>query len=466
MADQRAARLERLVRQTQARERIPALSVAVHRADRPLWTFEVGTSGRPEAPLGPQTRFRMGSITKTFTAVLVMQCRDEGLLDLDDPVSAHLPVPAHGELTIRRLLSHTSGLQREPHGDVWDSLRMPDTDHVLTDLARAERVLPTARRFHYSNLGLAVLGQLVGRLRGGTWAEVLAERILSPLGLTGISVQPGAGSAVGYLVDAWSDHVRAEPDIEMGGVAPAAQLWSTAADLARWAAFLADPAMVDPAGAVLAPSTVEEMRWPLTVTDDAQWASGFGLGLIVVPRPDRVTHVGHDGAMPGFIASAYGRLGGADAPPALGVAALSSSGTAVATGELVHTLLRLDAEEFPAEIAPWTPAEPAPDDLRPMLGRWWSEGFEWIFTWRDGALRARRVADAVHKPPSVFERIEGSTDQLRTRSGGEAGERLRVIRDPATGAVASLRWATYRFTRAQETFEGVRPGEPLRADES
>ena len=460
MADQRAARLERLVRQTQARERIPALSVAVHRADRPLWTFQVGTSGRPAAPLGPQTRFRMGSITKTFTAVLVMQCRDEGLLDLDDPVAAHLSVPAHGELTIRRLLSHTSGLQREPHGDVWDSLRMPDTEQVLADLARAERVLPTARRFHYSNLGLAVLGQVVGRLRGATWAEVLAERILRPLGLDGISVAADTACAVGYLVDSWSDHVRPEPDTEMGGVAPAAQLWSTAADLARWAAFLADPATVDPAGAVLAPSTVEEMRWPLAVTDEAQWVAGFGLGLIVVPRPDRVTHVGHDGAMPGFIASAYGRLGGPDAPPALGVAALSSSGTAVATGELVHTLLAVDADEFPAEIAPWTPGEPAPDDLRPLLGHWWSEGFEWIFTWRDGALRARRVLDAVHKPPSVFERLDGVADELRTQSGGEAGERLRVLRDPVTGAVASMRWATYRFTRSQETFSAERPSEP------
>jgi CubicO group peptidase (beta-lactamase class C family) len=403
----------------------------------------------------------MGSITKTFTAVLVLQCRDDGLLDLDDPISAHLPVPAHGELTVRRLLSHTSGLQREPYGDLWDALRMPDLEGLLTDLVRAERVLAPARRYHYSNLGMALLGQVVARLRGGTWGEVLAERILRPLGLTGVSPDPGEQSAVGYLVDAWSDHVRPEPETDLGGVAPAGQLWSTAADLARWAAFLADPTVIDPNGTVLAVSTVEEMRWPLTVTDDASWASGFGLGLILVPRPDRVTHVGHDGAMPGFIASAYGRYGGApDAPKAHGVAATASSGTAVATGELVHALLEADATEFPGDITPWTPGEAAPADLRPLLGRWWSEGFEWVFTWRDGALHARRLLDATHKPPSTFERIAGVTDELRTRSGGEAGERLQVLRDAATGAVASLRWATYRFTRDQETFERARPGEP------
>ncbi len=460
MGDDRAVRLERLVRQTQARERIPALSVAMHRADRPLWTFQVGTSGRDDAPLGADTRFRMGSITKTFTAVLTLQCRDDGLLDLDDPVSKHLPVPAHGELTIRRLLSHTSGLQREPYGGVWDTLRMPDPGQVLADLTRVERVLPTARRYHYSNLGMSLLGHLVGRLRGGTWAEVLAARILRPLGLNDVSPEPGDRAAVGYLVDAYSDHALAEPATELGGVSPAGQLWSTAADLARWAAFLADPSTVDPDATVLMASTVEEMRWPRTVTDEAQWLAGFGLGLILVPQADRVTHVGHDGAMPGFIAGAYGRFGGDGEPAAYGAAALGSSGTAVSIGDLVHTLLRTDAAEFPADVVPWVPGEPAPPELRSALGRWWSEGFEYVFSWRDGCLHARRTLDAVHKPPSVFEALPGTPDELRTRAGGEAGERLILIRDSATGAVTSLRWATYRFTRTQETLDGHSPSEP------
>jgi CubicO group peptidase (beta-lactamase class C family) len=205
------AKLERLVRQTQADERIPALSVALHRQDRPLWTFQVGGSGVPDRPLDATTLFRMGSITKTFTAVMVMQCRDEGLLDLDDEVSRHIEVPAHGGLTIRRLLSHTSGIQREPFGDVWDTLRAPDAEQLIADLVRAERVLPPGRRFHYSNLGLSVLGLLVGRLRGGSWAEVLADRVLAPLGLKSIVVDPGERAAVGYLVDAYSDHARPEP---------------------------------------------------------------------------------------------------------------------------------------------------------------------------------------------------------------------------------------------------------------
>lgn len=289
---------------------------------------------------------------------------------------------------------------------------------------------------------------------------MLRERILEPLGLSAIGVEPGPQGAIGYLVDAYSDHVRPEPATELAGVAPAGQLWSTAADLARWTAFLADPATVDPDARVLSASTVEEMRWPRTVTDEANWASGFGLGLILVPQPGRVTHLGHDGAMPGFIASAYGCIGGEGDPSAHAAAGLGSSGTGLAVGDLVHTLLAIDAAEFPVDIAPWTPGQAAPQPWRSLLGRWWSEGFEYVFTWRDGRLHARRVLDAAHKPPSVFEPIEGVPDELRTRAGGEAGERLCLDRDPATGAVARLRWATYRFTRTQETFEGDNPAEP------
>src|SRR5262249_11481933 len=157
----------------------------------------------------------------------------------------------------------------------------------------------------------------------GTWEEVLTEQILRPLGLTGVSVRPTGRATTGYLVDAYSDQARPEPSTDFGAVAPAAQLWGTAPDLARWAAFLADPAAVDPAGAVLRQSTLDEMRWPLTVTDEQLWAVGFGLGLILMPQGERIMHVGHDGAMPGFLAGAYGRRG-KDAPPACGVAVLGS----------------------------------------------------------------------------------------------------------------------------------------------
>jgi CubicO group peptidase (beta-lactamase class C family) len=447
------SRLERAARKAQADGRIPALSVALHRADREPWVFTLGESGNNGHPLGPDTRFRIGSVTKTFTAVLVLQARDDGLLDLDRPVSEYLDLPAHGDATARRLLSHTAGFQREPHGDVWDTLITPDAARLIEELDRAERVLPNARRFHYSNLGLAVLGQLVAKLRGGTWEQNLQERVLTPLGLHATTVEAPAQAATGYVVDAYSDAARPEPPIALDGVAPAAQLWSTAADMATWAAFLSSPELIDPDGRVLAAATVDEMRWPLTTTDETLWGAGFGLGLILVPDGRRVMHVGHDGAMPGFLAGVYGRRGGEGNPGGMGCAVLGSSGTAGQVNELVHELLRLSVELDPAEIKPWRIAPPAPKAYRSVLGRWWSEGTEFVFSWHEGQLQARIAGAPADRPPAVFQALPERPDVLRTVSGREAGELLRLTRDE-NGEVVRMHWATYRFRRFQDGFDG------------
>lgn len=434
-----ATACERIVNGLQSEDRVPAVSVAIARADRPLWEYQVGTAGG-DTPLDARTQFRIGSVTKTFTAALVMQLRDQGMLSLDDPLSAHLDVPAHGGLTIRGMLSHTAGLQREPVGNVWDTLKIPETDHVIADLARAEAVLPPGRRWHYSNLAYALLGHVAGRKLGGTWEEVLTDRLLTPLGLVDTTTAPRAPYAQGYLVEAYTDHARPEPEFPMGGVAPAAQLWSTAADMAKWALFLADP---DPA--VLAPSTVDEMCQPLTVTDPDQWNAGWGLGLILIPQGGRVIHAGHDGAMPGFLAGVYCRRG-----QKIGAAALGSSTTAGNICLAPHKLLAASLEHDPRAIGPWTPGEPAPETLASALGRWWSEGSEFVFSWRSGHLEARAVSAAPDRPPAVFA-FEGA-DVLRVVSGRETGERLELTRD-AAGTITQMRWATYRVTRDQQTFD-------------
>jgi CubicO group peptidase (beta-lactamase class C family) len=447
------ARYERAARQAQAAGRVPALSVALRRADREPWIFTVGDSGVAEHPLGPDTRFRIGSVTKTFTAVLVMQARDEGLLDLDQPLSAYLDVPAHGDATIRRLLSHTAGFQREPYGDLWDTLVSPSAADLLAQLDKAERVLPNGRRFHYSNLAFAVLGQLVAGLHGTTWEQLLTARILEPLALTATTVHPPAQAAVGYVVDAYSDAARPEPNLDAAGAGPAAQLWSTAADQATWASFLVSPELADPDGKVLAAATLDEMRWPHTTREQDLWAGGFGLGLMLSPHGRRTMHVGHNGAMPGFLAGVHGRRGGDGTPDGLGVAVLGSSGTAGEINELVHELLRLAVEVDPAEIKPWRAAPPAPREYRSALGVWWSEGSQLVFSWHDGALESRLPDAPADTPPSIFAPVPGRPDVLRTVSGREAGELLRLTRD-ADGVITLMHWATYRVTRLQDGFDG------------
>jgi CubicO group peptidase (beta-lactamase class C family) len=185
------------------------------------------------------TQFRMGSITKTFTAVLVMQCRDAGLLDLDDPLDKHLPGTRHGDLTVRRMLAHLSGLQREPVGEIWESLAGPSIEDLLAGLDEAEAVLPPARRHHYSNLAFALLGEVVSRLRGEPWADALRTRVLDPLEMHRTTTSREAPFAIGYFTDPYADRVHAEPEFPGNAFAPAGELWSTTRDLGRWSSFLA-----------------------------------------------------------------------------------------------------------------------------------------------------------------------------------------------------------------------------------
>lgn len=450
-------RCERLARTAQATLRAPALSAALVRPGRTPWSLTIGTAG-DGVPLGPTTQFRAGSVTKTFTAVLVLQLRDAGRLDLEDRLADHLPVPAHGRSTVRRLLSHTSGLQREPSGDVWDTLDVPDPGRLLAELDRAEAVLPPGRRWHYGNLAYALLGQVVERLHGASWAEVLHGTLLGPLGLGRTTVAPEPPAAVGYLVEAYSDAARPEPPVDLAGLAPAAQLWTTAGDLARWMAFLGDP---DPA--VLAPATVDEMCTPVAMVDPDDWRTGWGLGLSLHPQdstasldglcpgpaaggPPRV-HVGHGGAMPGFLAGAF-----VHRATKVAAAVVGSSGAAAGTGELAHALITASLAADPPDVEPWTPGEPPTPAYESALGRWWSEGYELVVSWRAGHLEARLADVPPGRPPAVFVPEPGAgADVLRTVSGREVGELLRLTRD-ADGRVMRMHWATYRCTRDQQTF--------------
>ena len=130
-----------------------------------------------------------------------MALRDEGRLALDDRLDTYLPGTRHGAVTIRQMLAHASGLQREPVGRIWENLEAPDQERLLRELEDAERVLPPHFAFHYSNLAYALLGQIVERLEKRSWEETVTERILAPLEMrhTGLAPDEDAG-ALGYLV--------------------------------------------------------------------------------------------------------------------------------------------------------------------------------------------------------------------------------------------------------------------------
>ncbi|HEX8004455.1 MAG TPA: serine hydrolase domain-containing protein [Mycobacteriales bacterium] len=432
----------RLVRARQSERRLPSVSAAVFKPRERLFYGAAGLARLdPAEEPTADTQYRLGSITKTFTAVLVLQLRDAGLLDLDDRVAAHLPDAAFGDATVRRLLAHLSGLQREPVGEVWETLAPPSRDELLGNLAAAEAVSTPNRRWHYSNLAYAVLGELVARRTGGTWEDALRERLLDPLGLRRVTLAPEAPFAQGYFVDPYADRAAEEPVLRLGGVASAAELWGSADDLVTWGSFLLDP---DPA--VLAPATLEEMATPHGIADEHGWTIGWGLGLMLIRRHDRI-HAGHTGGMPGHLAGLFvSRWDGIGAVAFSNNSALFEAGAF--TCDLVHEWLAND----PPAPEPWAPGPPVPDDVEPLLGRWWTEGSEWVFSWRRGRLEAVPAGAPATYPPDVFER-EG--DAFRTLTGREAGEWLRVVRG-ADGSVEKLYWATYPLTRGPLTFGASR----------
>ncbi|HZT84845.1 MAG TPA: serine hydrolase domain-containing protein [Gaiellaceae bacterium] len=426
------ARLEQLVRGAQREKRLPSIAAAVLRDGELVWETAVGVADvGSDVEATPDTQYRIGSITKTFTAAAIMQLRDAGKLDLEDTLDRHVEGAAHRP-TIRRLLSHASGLQRETQDDSWLTLRFAQADELLETLAEAELVLPSGTRFHYSNLAFALIGIVVERVSGRPYMDYVRERLFEPVGLRRVSFEPEAPAAKGYLSQPYADGVWDTIGVETGAWASAGQLWGTAADICRWGAFLADPDE-----SVLAASSAEEMRTLQAMADHERWLSGYGLGLVLTRDGDRIL-AGHSGSMPGFIAhllfSAGDRV----------VAALLTNESGADIGELGTTVVGTTIEEWPVAPEAWRIGEPPPEDVVPLLGIWFMEASQLVFRWSEGRLEARYDRAPDWLPPSVFERE--TDDRWRTVSGAERGEALRIQREP-DGSVARMVWAGYPVTR-------------------
>jgi CubicO group peptidase (beta-lactamase class C family) len=384
----------------------------------------------------PDTQYRIGSITKMLTATAVMQLRDAGELDLEDPLDRHLDGVPHTP-TIRRLLSHASGLQRETPGDVWVTLKFLSDEELMRDLGTAEQVLAPGERFHYSNLGFALLGRVVAAVSGRSYEEYIQERILEPLGMTRTTFRREEPHASGYLVEAYREGVREEQPVETASFAPSGQLWSTVRDLGRWAAFLVRP---DPG--VLSPESVEAMRTLQVIDDQERWTTGYGLGTMLVRDGERIL-AGHGGAMPGFIAGVY-----ISPKDRIGAAAMTNSSTA-RLGPLIKQLIAKTIDARPADPEPWRVEEEPPEEIASALGRWWLEGTEMVFRWTKARLETRDADAEDWEPASVFRKE--ADDLWRTVSGPEHGEQLRIERG-ADGRVVRMYWATYLLTRDATPF--------------
>nr|WP_202798840.1 serine hydrolase domain-containing protein [Saccharopolyspora spinosa] len=424
----------------QSENRVPSLIAGLIRDGETIWVDTRGqVGGRPSTT---DTQYRVGSITKTFVAVLVMRLRDEGRLDLADKLDDYVPGTSIGKQSIGEILSHSSGLTAEPAGQWWERTPGGSADDLLSTIDEHAR-RPTPRHgFHYSNVGFGVLGELVSRSRGAPWGEVLQREILEPLGMKRTTLSPVAPHAEGFAVHPWADVVLPEPSEDAGAMAPAGQLWSTFDDMARWARFVSGDT-----GDVLHPATVAEMRLPGSVDDGPEWRSGYGLGLQLMRHRGRRL-AGHTGSMPGFLATVW-----ADPAEATGVIFMANT-TAGVTGALATDLLDLLAEHEPRIPAAWEPRGDVDLQLLELTGQWyWGPTPYALRVLRDGLLdlspwQGRGRASRFRANP------DGTWTGL---DGYYAGETLRVGRDES-GVPTHLDLNTFIFTRTPYDSDAPVPG--------
>ncbi|AXG78853.1 serine hydrolase domain-containing protein [Streptomyces paludis] len=425
----------------QTEGRAPSLVGAVAREGRMVWTgSRGGVDGRaPDA----ETQYRVGSITKVFTAVLVLRLRDEGLLDLGDPLEKHLPGTGAGEATIAQLLSHTAGLGAESPAPWWE--RTPGTVRPgLADVLGERPVVhPAGRRHHYSNTGYTLLGSLVEAVRGTSWEEALRCEILTPLSMERTGPQPVAPYARGWAVHPWADVVLPEPMEDLGLMAPAGQLWSTAADLCRFAMFLGGGDE-----RVLSAASVAELRTPAVPPEGDDVDGGYGLGMQLTRREGR-SLAGHTGSLPGFVASLWVSVADGVAAVALANATSGPHISAVAAD-----LIGIVAEAEPRIPEPWRPLPEVDQELLSLTGPWY---------WGTSAVGLKLVAD---RGLELYPLRGGGRGSRFTAlpdgtwvglDGYYAGETLRVVRRP-DGAVSHLDLASFVFTREPYEPGGAVPG--------
>ena len=422
--------IDDIVKRAQARCRTPSLIAAVVRDGMIAHVSAAGETPVPERDL----QYRIGSITKTFTASLVLQLRDEGALSLDDRLQQHLPVKGLTGVRLRQLLGMAGGLQREPEGSWWERSAGPSLEELVARVTDAKRAFPPYHRFHYSNLAYGLLGGVIERVTGESWWNMVSTRLLGPLGMTRTTYQAQEPFARGYVVHPWLQITREEPRHDAGAMAPAGQLWSTVEDLARWATVLAATE-----SHVLPEATMVEMFTPVIMADPDTWSSGYGLGFELWRQGERV-YVGHTGSMPGYLAALL-----AHRRSRTGVIAFANSyvlaGSSI--GELglsiMDAVLAGEAEPPPAL---WRPSDPPPPEIEPVCGRWWWMGIEHEIGW--DATSSELIISAAGDRVWRFTR-EG-VDRWRGRTGQQAGEVLLVARDDS-GTPTAVDIATFILTR-------------------
>lgn len=285
----------------------------------------VGSFGVQElegrTPVGPETLFRIASMSKAFTALAILKLRDEGRLTLDAPAETYVPemrdwrypTTDSPRIRVRDLLSHSAGfVTDDPWGDRQQVLPEADFTRMLKAGVPFTRAPGTA--YEYSNLGFALLGRIITNVSGRPYSDYIEQEIMRPLGMasTGYDIfaSPQARRALGYR---WENEAWArEPDMKHGTFGAMGGVQTSASDYARWVAFLlsAWPARDGPEQGPVRRSSVRELAQglnfvqlgtrPGTSDPACRQALAYGKGMRVATDCEVGLTLAHGGGYPGY----------------------------------------------------------------------------------------------------------------------------------------------------------------------
>lgn len=310
--------IERMFAATVESQHIPGAAIGIVVDGNLVWLKTAGVRDvAARAPVTPDTRFRIASMTKGFTAMAILKLRDEGKIALDDPVSKYIPELAtlkyptrdSPPITIRMLLTHSEGF---PEDNPWGDRQLARSDATISAWMRAGIPFSTApgTAYEYSNFGFAILGQVVQRVSKRPYAEYVRDNILRPLGMTSTTFfadkVPAADRANGYKWDgqAWIE----QPALPHGAFGAMGGLWTTPGDLSRYVAFMisAFPPRNDPERGPIRRSSAREMQqaWrsagAATAVHDTLSVASYGYGLRIAQDCRFAYIVQHGGGLPGW----------------------------------------------------------------------------------------------------------------------------------------------------------------------
>jgi CubicO group peptidase (beta-lactamase class C family)/D-alanyl-D-alanine dipeptidase len=397
------AELTRACAQEVAAKGLGSLSIALVDGDRVVWSAGFGEE-RPGVPADGDTVYRVGSVSKLFTDLALMQLVERGKADLDAPVAALLPDfaprnPFGGTITLRQLTAHRAGLVREPPaGHYFDDsgVTLAQTVDSLNDTAL---VCAPGTRTKYSNAGIAVIGRALERHYGAPYAELMHARVLAPLGLDGaaFTATPAIRARLA-TARMWTYDGRSAPAplFELG-MAPAGSLYASMHELARFLRVLFADGR-GPDGALLRPETLASMWTPALGADGRPTRYGIGFA---VDELDGRRRCGHGGAIYGYATTLSflpdERLG-------VAVAAALDVANAVTDRLAEHALRGLLAARAGQAPARWPESAPVPAErARALAGRWRGAGGETV--------------EIVHHEPRLTVERRGMIGELRLVGG-------------------------------------------------